>query len=132
MAYPGFGYGDFQPQRGDHLRDLVPEGLRVGSGSGHHHHEVIRVADDPVGGPAPFPVGFSAIRCAMGIPMIAEMLIQYRQSNIGQQRGDVSSLRGPCVDVPDLPRSGHDACFEELADQGQDAFVGDRACASRR
>lgn len=44
----------FNPQWGDHLRNFVPEGLRVGFGSSHHLHEVIRLADDPVRGPPRF------------------------------------------------------------------------------
>ena len=73
--------------------------------------------------PPPVPVRFPAIPGAMGITFVAEMLVQYRQADIGQKRGNDPSLRGPGVGFPDLPLGGHDARLEELPDQGRSVMV---------
>src|SRR6266545_2098897 len=36
-----------EPERREHLCDLAPERLRIAAAAGDHHHEVVRVADEP-------------------------------------------------------------------------------------
>ena len=70
-------------------------------GSRHHDHEVVRVADDSIGGAAAFAVRLAPIRRGVSIPFRAEMLIQYRQRDVRQQRrNDSSNAMGNfCFDV---------------------------------
>src|SRR5215211_2947184 len=90
MANPGLLGRKPQPQRGYHLRRFVPERVRVRLSSRHHDHEVLRVADDAIGGTATFAVRLAPIRSGVSITFRTEMLIQYRERDIGQQRRNES------------------------------------------
>jgi hypothetical protein len=67
----------------------------------HHDHEIIRVADDSVGGSAAFAVPVAGAAVAVRVPFGAEMLIKRRQGDVGEQRrGDAANAMGNfCFDV---------------------------------
>ena len=60
----------------------------------------------------------------MGIPLRAEVLIQHRQGDVGQQRGNDAALGVP-VSESLICRSADMTPAVRNVDQGQDAFVGD-------
>ena len=86
VADAGLLDGQAKPQRGDHLRHFVPQPVRVRLGPDHHDHEVVCVSDDPIGGPAALSVGLPPPGCPVGIPLLAEVLVQHRQCDVGEQR----------------------------------------------
>ncbi len=61
--------------------------------TGHHHGEIVRIADE-------FPVAV-AVSSALGslptgahlfMPLLVEVIVQRRQGNIGEQRGEDPAL----------------------------------------
>jgi hypothetical protein len=90
-AYLGLVGGEPQTKWSQNRLDVTVEVLRVGTAAVDHHHEVVRVADQAVGS------GF-ALLCAPALglgahrqPAGAEVLIEGRQSNVGQQQRQDSS-----------------------------------------
>src|SRR6266404_6910845 len=68
-------------QHRDHQRDLLHRNLQSRS-----WRTIVRVADEPVGGAAAAAVRPPPVLVAMSVPLGAEMLIQRRQGDVGEQR----------------------------------------------
>jgi hypothetical protein len=83
------------PIWGQHGRRLLPQRLGMPALPGHHHHEVVRVTDEP---PVPeaTPLALSPLLVvAHQFPALTvEMIIQHREGDIGQQRGEDPALEG--------------------------------------
>src|SRR5659263_16738 len=97
--------GDKRSPRGAST-PATSQGVRVRPETTHHDHEIVRVADDPVGGSTALAVPVPRRRVARGVPFSAEVLIQRRQRDVGEQRGGKAALRGaPTAAAPAAPRS---------------------------
>jgi hypothetical protein len=76
-----------QAHRNQHRGHLGSQRLGVRLGSRHQHHEVVREADEAVGGE---PVGATPKALIPGrahrLPRPGEVLVQVGQGDVGQQR----------------------------------------------
>ena len=76
-----------QAHRGEHRCGLVTHGLGVGTSAGHQHHEVVRIADEPVRGQTRAPPLLARARVrAHRRPGRDEVLVEDREGDVGQQR----------------------------------------------
>lgn len=82
-----------QPQPiAQQLGRLLFEGLCLGFGAAHQHHEIVRVADHPVAGVAVGPVTRTLI-AAMRAPRLLEVTVEHREGNVRQQGRQNRALR---------------------------------------
>jgi hypothetical protein len=115
-----------QAHRRDHLGDLVPELFGVASGPVHHDHEIVRVADEAVGGEALVaPVAASLRVVTERLPGLGEVIVEDRQGDVGQQRRQDAALGCAHLRVPPHAVLGEDTCAEERLDQPHDATISD-------
>ena len=99
MDGAGFLFGEPQPQRGQDGGCLLAQRLSVLAGAVHHDDKVIGVTDDPPVAQALLHAFLPLVTVRMPLP--GEVLVQCRQRDIGQQRGDhaLNTVGNFCFEV---------------------------------
>jgi len=87
VDHSGLVVVEAQPHGRQHRFNLGSSCLGVGSGSGYQHDEIVRVADQPVGGLSlGTPVAASLVVLPEPGPRLDEMIIEDGQGDVGKQR----------------------------------------------
>lgn len=76
------------------------------------NQEVVRVADEPPG-PEPFAASLFAVPLGPTVPLSDEVLVKDRQGDVGQQRRQDRTLRGPGAGLAQALVLAEDARLEE-------------------
>ncbi len=122
----GLGRRQPQPHRCEHLGDLLAQCLGVLPGPIDQDDEVVRVADQPPRWQAPSPASFAprAVgQLAAALPRPVQVLIELRQGDVGQQRGEDAPLRRAGHGVPKLTELVQQPGLQERLDQRQHPLV---------
>lgn len=89
-------------------------------------HEVVGVADEPVGRLTSASTGLALSRVGSHrLPCLGEVLVQDRQRDVGQQRGEDPALRGAGDRAFEATVLGKDPGVQERLDERQHALVFD-------
>src|ERR1022692_3064553 len=115
MDGAGFLFCEPQPQRGQDGGCLLAQRLSVLAGAVHHDDKVIGVTDTP-------PVAQALLHAFLPLPPVrlplpGEVLVQRRQRDVGQQRGEYPALGGAGQAFFPVADGRHDPGFEERLDQ---------------
>ena len=98
------------------------------AGAVDHDHEVVRVADEPVGCATTLADALAPVH---SVPIAShscgEVIVEDGQGDVGQQRGEDPTLRGAGDRVRFGPVLGEDPGLQERLHQRQDALVPDSA-----
>ena len=126
VAHPCLAGRQAQPDRGERLLHLLPQRFGVGSGSGDHEDQIIRVADEspvpqPRSPPRPALVGGAHLLPVLG----GEVVVERRQRDVGQQRRKDAALGCAGVGVFLSSELGQDPGVEEHPDKAQHSLVPD-------
>ena len=115
-----------QTHRGQDLRDLLPQGLRVRSAAFDHQAPIIGIPDQlEVRQAVPQTLGLLCLAGRRTTRRPCNVLVQDGQRDITEQWRENRPLRGSGGGGPQQAVLAEDARFEERLHQGQDAFVSD-------
>jgi hypothetical protein len=100
--------------------------LGVAAVPGDHDDEVVGVPDQPpVPETVPAASGPLDFRSHLLLPLPGEVVVERRQRDVGQQRGEYPALRGAGIGLFPPAVGRHDPGFEERLDQRAHPLVRD-------